>query len=140
MQTPKFATLTSCYLIQALEFLSLVNWTTGAFGYRSKLSALQIQQLSNKLEECNQFKPKELHRFIRPISYLKNWKGTEYRNFLMYFGPIVLKDMLPTQVYDHFLILFCAVRIVSSDHYRQYLNVADVLFKNYIRGFIELYG
>lgn len=71
----------------------LNGWVSDGYNFRNKLSSTQITTLSNLLENCNLRKPKELHRNIRNIRCLRYWKGLEYRTFLLYLGPVVLKDI-----------------------------------------------
>lgn len=118
----------------------IYGWTTGSYNFRTKLSAREIELMSDMLQECNKRKPAEIHRAIRRLEYSKHWKGVEYRTFLLYLGPVVLKDFLSTKAYDHFLILFCAVTIVSCKAYLKFINVAEQLFKDYIEEFINIYG
>lgn len=42
---------------------------------------------------------------MRPLKCIKFWKGLEFRTFLLYIGPVILKDYLPNDVYEHFLML-----------------------------------
>lgn len=48
---------------------------------------------------------KEFVRKPRDMTDVDRWKGTELRQFLLYTGPIVLLDILPTHMYIHFLTL-----------------------------------
>lgn len=48
--------------------------------------------------------------------------------------------MLPESEYDHFLLLFVAVRIVSCNIYNQCLPVASKLFKIYVERYESIYG
>ena len=41
----------------------------------------------------------------RAITECNRWKATEFRQFLLYTGPIVLKEMRETQMCIHFLTL-----------------------------------
>lgn len=118
----------------------LNGWVNGGFNFRTKLSGHQINLLSEILENCNLRRPYEIHRAIRRLDRLKHWKGTEYRTFLLYLGPVVLKDFLDTQVYHHFLTLFSAITIVSCESYLTYIDVADQLIKDYIHQFKVIYG
>lgn len=53
------------------------------------------------------------------------WKATEFRQFLLYTGPIVLKNRLPQNQYNHFLSFHCAIRILSTPLHMKYINFAN---------------
>lgn len=118
----------------------LYGWVNGSYNFKTKLSGRQIEELSNRLIACNLTRPSEFHRKIRNLKSLKFWKGTEYRTFLLYIGPVLLKDFLSKDVYEHFLILFCAVVILSCNYFSKYIPLADQLLKDYIVHYIRIYG
>ena len=68
-----------------------------------RLSNEQIQQISNHLLSLKL--PSNFNRQPRSIKDLCYWKATEYRSFLLYLGPIVLKGILSEASYKHFLAL-----------------------------------
>ena len=47
--------------------------------------------------------PSEFSRQPRWLDELDRWKATEYRQFLLYAGPLVLRDLLHKEVYQYFL-------------------------------------
>lgn len=47
--------------------------------------------------------PSEFARRPRSINEVKLWKAVEFRNFLLYTGPIVLRYILKKDLYDHFM-------------------------------------
>lgn len=116
----------------------LVGWRDGSLGYVGKLSALQIKQLSETVVSCKL--AKEIHRQMRGLDCLAFWKGTEWRSFLNYVGIVVLKDILSDKLYNHFLLLFIAVRICSSEHFKKWLPLAQMLFEKFIEEFKDIYG
>lgn len=118
----------------------LNGWVHGSYNFRTKLSAREIDLISDQLVRCNNSKPNDINRAIRKLTYLKFWKGSEYRTFLLYLGPVVLKDFLSTDAYTNFLTLFCAVTFVSCKLYLKQLNLAEVLFSDYIEQYINIYG
>lgn len=82
----------------------------------------------------------DFQRSIRTLKCLKFWKGSEYRVFLLYLGPVILKDFLSSEVYEHFLHLSTAVTILSCKYYSQYLDIAQILLNYYVEQFIDIYG
>lgn len=99
-----------------------------------------INEICILLHKCNDEKPREIHRSIRTLECLSFWKGTEFRAFLLYIGPVILKDYLQPIVYKHFLQLFCAVTICTAKVHSHYLHIAESLFNDFIDGYIEIYG
>ena len=57
----------------------------------------------------------------RGLSEIKRWKATEFRQFLLYSGIVVLKGIVTNQFYQHFLSLSIAIRIMleSDSEVRQ---------------------
>lgn len=119
----------------------LVGWTSGSFNFNTKWSARDIQAISRRIAEIKSFTPKEVHQGrLRDLDSIHFWKGTEFKNFLLYYGPVILKDYLPFEVYQHFLTLFCATTICYNDAYKSYWHIAQQLFEDYVEKFAEIYG
>ena len=59
-----------------------------------KISNTQSQMLSEALVAYNGKLPREFARQPRSLDYLSRWKATEFREFLLYTGIIVLKKVL----------------------------------------------
>lgn len=117
----------------------LFGWRDGSFrNADTKWPAKTTFAVSDYLFECKM--PAEFHRAVRGLDCLSHWKGTELRTFLHYIGIVVLKDNLQYEVYEHFLLLFCAVTICSSKRYFQYLNVARLMIDQYVEVFMEIFG
>nr|XP_047125729.1 uncharacterized protein LOC124807648 [Hydra vulgaris] len=77
------------------------------------LSKTSLTTLSEKLVLFKQHVPKEFSRKPRSILEFKRWKATELRQFLLYTGPVVLKDDV-----NH----YGALDKVSSFPYESYLG------------------
>lgn len=117
----------------------LLGWRDGIFrNADTKWPAKTTFAVSDYLNDCKL--PMEFQRAARGLDCLLKWKGTELRSFLHYIGIVVLKDSLDFQVYDHFLLLFCAVTICSSKRYFQYLHVARSMLNQFVEIFTEIYG
>ncbi|XP_021707461.1 uncharacterized protein LOC110678640 isoform X2 [Aedes aegypti] len=108
----------------------LIGWRDGSLGYAGKLSANQIEKLSKDIQNVKL--PSEIHRSMRGLDCLAHWKGVEWRNLLNYVGVVVFRDVLPQNVYNHFLLLFIAVTICSCDIYSKHQQTAQLMFEKYI--------
>lgn len=83
----------------------------------------------------------EFKRRPRSLENFEKFKATEFRLFLLYIGPIVLKKQLPAVYYDHFLKFHVAVRILSDpvDCIKNN-NLAKELLIDFVKDFYFLYG
>lgn len=119
----------------------LNGWKTGAFGMRTKWSSLNEREISEYLVSCNEFKPSEIHRQMRPLSEMPRWKATEYRTFLLYTSLTVLKKFLPDKHFKHYLLFFCSIVILGSEyHCDKLIDTADEMIKTFLNLFKSIYG
>lgn len=109
-------------------------------GYSNKWIKRTIDSVSRYLVEANKRMPSDIHRSLRGLNDLSNWKGTEFRTFLMYVGMTSLRLALQNNEYEHFLMLCCASTIVSCNVYKAYIPLATHKFKDYVQKYISLYG
>lgn len=110
----------------------------GTHSFKTKLSAKEIDEMSKLLVRFRM--PLEIHRVVRGLDCINFWKGTEFRTFLLYVGPVILKDFLNSEVYYHFLQIFCAITICTNKVYNKYIDIADHLLTDYIEGTVFIYG
>ena len=73
-----------------------------------KISALQLREISDRLIMLNGKIPSEFARQPRSLQDLDRWKATEFRQFLLYTGPVVLKGIVSKELFQHFLTLIVA--------------------------------
>lgn len=118
----------------------LLLWLNGTPNYKTKFSALDVSQISQKLLKAGETKPSEINRPSRPLDCISNWKATEFRTFLLKTGPVVLKDHLPEEAYNHFLALHCATTICCTESLLPYVGVAQYLYKQFVDNFGHIYG
>lgn len=119
----------------------MMLWIKGPLKTRIGGTACNI--LSKNLLDLRHSTPKEFARKPRGIAEIKNWKATEFRQILLYTGPIVLKSVLPLQIYEHFLSLHVAISIlVNPEHIKDETNLIYVeeLLIHFIKCFQILYG
>jgi len=99
------------------------------------------QQISNELVNLHPHLPSEFNRLTRSIDELEYWKATEYRTFLLYTGHILLKGRIKSSLYQHFLLLHSAIKILISNETCFSLNdQANNLLKQFVQDYPNLYG
>lgn len=126
--------------LEVVKKLMLNLWCSGKPPY--KLPAVKVNLISQLLLEQSKNIPKEFCRKPRSLSELKRWKATEFRQFLFYTGPVVLKSVLENKYYKNFLALFIASSILISPSLcsDQNLEYAHSLLIYFVKSFSLLYG
>lgn len=115
-------------------------WISG--GLNVRLRSLSVNSISEKLIYCSKFIPIEFNRKPRSLTELARWKATEYRMFLLYVGPLVLKKILPRSLYENFLLFHSAITILcSKKHINEIgIDVAQELLLMFINHSKSVYG
>ena len=74
--------------------------------------------LQSKTSDClvqsSSHFPSEFLRKMHSLAEVDRWKATEFRSFLLYCGPVVLKSHLCKDLYEDFPCLFVSVYIFLS--------------------------
>lgn len=79
--------------------------------------------------------PSDFVRKTREIKEVGRWKATELRFFLLYIGPIVLKDIVSKDIYANFMALHTSMVILLSPNLQSYVNYAKDLLDNFVKTF-----
>lgn len=90
----------------------LEKWMAG-----NNMSRLQLRDRNALTALVRTFEPNipsEFQRKTLDLSDLSHWKATQFRCFLLYVGGLVLKNILPSGKYKHFMLLYCASRILCD--------------------------
>lgn len=119
----------------------LTFWVSGRQGIR--LFKEDIISINNRLEQLRTCSVKEFVRLPRSLKELDRWKATEFRQFLLYYGPEVLKNYLKEPMWSHFLSLHISIRILASadlSGQSHFLMYADKLLQYFVNKFGEIYG
>ena len=108
---------------------------------RRSMSVTQAAEVSRKLSSFRGMIPRVFARKPRAISDFGVWKGTEFRQFLLYTSQLALKDMLSQPLYDHFMLLCVGVSILTSKVLcRRYHGYAHQILVTFVRRAKYLYG
>jgi hypothetical protein len=116
----------------------LLLWKEGPISH--KLSAGHISLISYYHCSTRPSLTAHFNRKPRGMDELKMWKATEFRTFLMYTGPVILKYVLPTETYKLFMSLSVAVCILYNASLQQrYAQYASDLLEYFIAKIKEIY-
>ena len=106
-----------------------------------RLSSHQKDLISSRLIKLQRHIPSFFARKPRALDDIEYWKASEYRQFLLYTGRIVLKGVLSTPLYSNFMILSVAICILVSKRLNNQRNAkARVLLSTFLRQVSTLYG
>ncbi|XP_068993734.1 uncharacterized protein [Neodiprion pinetum] len=122
-----------------LKRLLLKYWVEGSRDCKlSKDILLEIERIMKLLAR---YVPAEFPRKPRGFLDLHRWKATEFRFFLLYSGPVVMRDVLDRKKYKHFLLLSAAVYILSNTAlFSRFRNIAQDMIEKFVTQGAKIYG
>ncbi|KER25544.1 hypothetical protein T265_07003 [Opisthorchis viverrini] len=85
-------------------------------GHKARLSLESWNLLNDNIEQQSLALSIDLTRKCRGVVDLDRWKASELRQFLLYIGPVVLRDILHPDVYECFMLF-----TFFSQHYANFL-------------------
>lgn len=103
-------------------------WLRGPLNFR--VPANIADRMSAKLCEMRCYIPVEFARKPRSLRDLDRWKATEFRQFLLYTGPVMLSTFLDRNMYSNFMLLFSGIAILVSPRLSCYIQYAHTLLKS----------
>lgn len=132
-----------------LEYLHLVclgvmkkllqMWLAG--DSKSLLSTIEIQKISDNLRQISLTQPCDFQRSIRPLNDFAFFKGTEFRVFLLYSGPFVLRDIIAIEKYNHFMLLHVGILLLCHIEFsKTKIKVADKILRQFVNATSFIYG
>lgn len=117
----------------------ILLWLKGPLTCR--LQTASIQSISEQLLLARRYLPREFCRKPRSLLDIMQWKATEFRQFLLYTGPIVLLGSLSDSMYRNFMTLSVSMHILLSPGLcNLYCDYAERLLKVFVQNFAALYG
>ncbi|XP_059477299.1 uncharacterized protein LOC132197780 [Neocloeon triangulifer] len=81
----------------------------------ARMLKANAKAMDEDISKLATFMPIDFQRRLGPLKFLKAYKATQYRFFLEYAGPVLLKGRVHTNVYNQFLRLHIATRILRSN-------------------------
>jgi hypothetical protein len=127
---------------RVLEWLDHRGDRRGDFAVR--MSADVNRRLCNLLRHYSSQMPSDFCRRARGLEDLAYWKATEFRMFLLYLAPVVLRPPIVSQVlYDHFMRLTVAISLLlepDDDIRNNHLPYARQLLEAFVGDCRHLYG
>ena len=85
--------------------------------------------------------PSEFARKPRSLYEIDRWKATEFRQFLLYTGPVVLLQHIHEDLYKNFMVLCIAMHILLNETLsRNFSGYAHELLKVFVGHFYQIYG
>lgn len=85
--------------------------------------------------------PAEFTRDCRSLEHFPFWKATEFKQFLNYSGIVVLKGIVNDDIYHHFLLYHCSIRLLSQPlPDERNISLAENMLKDFVENFPNIYG
>lgn len=119
---------------------TLLMFVIGKKGKNCRLNDNSIKSVSETMRIFRRYVPQEFCRLPRSLEDIEHWKATEFRQFLLYTGPVALKEKLSKVQFKHFLCLHVAIRILCSVKCISLNRYAKSLLKYFVKNFKKIYG
>jgi hypothetical protein len=85
--------------------------------------------------------PSEFSRKPRSLNVIDRWKATKFRQFLLYTGPLVLFQVVHSNLYKNFMLLSVAMHILLNDKLCEMFSAyAHDLLVAFVSHFAQIYG
>lgn len=112
-------------------------WTKG----KKPVRLLKPEEVSEELDSLKPLMPSEFNRLPRSLDEVEFWKATEFRTFVLYIGPVVLRGRLKQSFYNHFMLLHCAIRLlICPETCHTHNSIAKTLLNKFVHDYPYLYG
>lgn len=105
-----------------------------------KLSANQQVCLNSHVEKLKHFLPREFQRRLRRFTELQHFKACEFRTYLLYFCPVLFKNVLPDRYFRHLLLLHFAIYVLCSRTLSDFYAHANSCLEVFVHEMSKLFG
>jgi hypothetical protein len=119
----------------------ITSWVKGVPSRIAKLSTTNRAVIQSRARDIRKHVPSEFARKPRSINDIDRWKATELRLFLLYTGRVLLKGVLDTPRYKHYMKLSVSIRILTSTELTETQSeLAHQLLTEFVKETKRLYG
>lgn len=106
-----------------------------------RIQSREVKNISNHLLSLKNYITSDFSRKPREINEVSRRKATEFRTFVLYLGPVVLKNILSDECYFHFICLHIGIIILlSTNSITKLVNFSEQLLIHFVEKFEEIYG
>ena len=138
--------MVSCFPLDYMHLVclgvvrKLINyWLKGPLK-KYKIGLTVKASIAEKLGNFISYMPREFVRKPRDIREVDRWKATEFRQFLLYTGPVCLFNNLAPEIYANFLLLSVGIYyLVNPSLCSDYADHANKLLKLFVEHTFDLY-
>lgn len=104
------------------------------------LSSNDYIEINRRVEIFKCTEPVEFQRKLRSfVDNLGLMKGTEFRQYLLYVGPLLLRGIIDEEKFSNLIKLHIASTIFSHKRFAMYYDEADTLMRMFILEFAAIY-
>lgn len=121
--------------------LGVENWILKFLRDTPKtLCSRDYLEISRRIAEFNETRPVEFQHKLRSfVDNLGTMKGTEFRQYVLYVGPLLLTDIVGEEIVGNLIKLQIASTIFSHKRFANYYEEADKLMRMFIVEFAAIH-
>lgn len=115
------------------------SWFQSCFHLEAWYIGDKIDDVDNVLTEIEP--PCEITRPPQSLSKRKQWKASEWKNFLLYYSLVCLKNILPNKFFKHWFLLVYSMRIfLKAEISHSEFDSATKALKEFVHSVENTYG
>lgn len=119
----------------------ILLWMRGPIANRCRQSSFTLSRISEMIIQFSHHLPKCFVRRGRTLTDVDRWKASEFRLFLLYTGPVILKNLIDSHMYKNFLLLFVGIHCLTNHSLHvSHCHYAHSILKLFVTQFGNIYG
>lgn len=127
------------HLLEGIVKRLLELWTSSTHHKKDFSIRGEIAAINEKLEKIRP--PSFIARFPRTLDEVNNWKASEFKNFLLYYGLPTLLGLLPVELLDNFAELVYGIYTLSQCSItKKEFEESEKALDHFLEEFQKLYG